>query len=254
MVCYFMPFKPGSFKVYSTPTNSFWCCVGTGFENHAKYTEAIYYHDEKGVYVNLFIPSTLNWKDKGITLTQQTRYPEEPTTNLTVSATSAASWPLYLRYPAWATSGATVKINGKKISINQKPGSYIVINRKWNNGDKVEVTYPMTLRAIPTPDNADKAAFAYGPIVLAGAMGTEGIKEPAPYAKDQNDLNNYPIPAGIINTLNVKGKNINEWLKPAKASEALSFTTLNATAGENITMIPYYRLNQQRYVLYWDLK
>jgi len=253
MVSYFMPFKPGSFKVYSTPENSFWCCVGTGFENHAKYTEAIYYHDNNGLYVNLFIPSELNWKEKGIKLKQETKYPEEETTHLTIETDHAISMPLYLRYPSWATSGATIMLNGKKIPVNQKPGSYITINRKWNNGDNIQITYAMSLRTVATPDNPRKAAIAYGPIVLAGEMGMEEIKDPAPFAKDQNDLNDYPVPSDIVHQLNVSGKNIAEWMKPVANGVPLTFTTVNAGA-KNITMIPYYRVNRQRYVLYWDLK
>jgi uncharacterized protein len=253
MVSYFMPFKPGSFKVYSTRDSSFWCCVGTGFENHAKYTEGIYYHDDKGLYVNLFIPSELTWKEKGIKVKQETKYPEEETTHLTITGNTAVDMPLYIRYPSWATSGAAIKVNGKKISVNQKPGSYITINRKWKNGDKVDITYPMSLRLVATPDNPDKAAIAYGPVALAGSMGTEGIKEPAPFAKDQNDLNRYPVPANIITALNTYGAKISDWLKPV-ATIPLTFKTTNSVAASDITLMPYYKIDRQRYVLYWDLR
>jgi uncharacterized protein len=253
MVSYFMPFKAGSFKVYSTPDSSFWCCVGTGFENHAKYAEGIYYHDDNGLYVNLFIPSELTWKERGIKVKQETKYPEEETTHLTITSNNAVAMPLYIRYPSWATLGAAIKVNGKKISVNQKPGSYIAINRKWKNGDKIDITYPMSLRLVATPDNPDKAAIAYGPVVLAGSMGTEGIKEPAPFAKDQNDLNRYPVPANIITALNTHGAKITDWLKPV-AAVPLTFKTTNSVAASDITLMPYYKIDRQRYVLYWDLK
>ncbi len=253
MVCYFMPFKPGSFKVYSTPLNSFWCCVGTGFENHAKYSEAIYFHDDKGLYVNLFIPSELNWKQKGIKITQVTNYPEEPKTILNIETNHVVDMPVYIRYPSWAVSGASVKINGKNISVNQKPGSYIVLNRKWKNDDKIEITYPMSLHLIATPDNPKKAAIAYGPVVLAGAMGTEGINDPAPFAKDQNDLNKYPIPSDISAQLNTNGGNITDWVKPV-ANQPLLFTTVKGINSKEITLKPYYAISRERYVIYWDLK
>ena len=64
MFTYFMSLKPGHFKVYSTPENSFWCCVGTGMENHAKYGDTIYFHDADSLFVNLFIASELSWPEK----------------------------------------------------------------------------------------------------------------------------------------------------------------------------------------------
>ncbi|WP_018615282.1 glycoside hydrolase family 127 protein [Segetibacter koreensis] len=252
MVSYFMPFKPGSFKVYSTADSSFWCCVGTGFENHAKYGEGIYYHDDNGVFVNLFIPSELNWKDKKVKIRQETRYPEDATTTLTMEAPTDVA--LYIRYPSWAVNGATIAINGKNVKVNQKPGSYIVLNRKWKEGDKIGITFPMSLRLVGTPDNPNKAAIAYGPIVLAGAMGKEGIEAPAPYAKDQNDLNNYPVPDNLVHQLNTGGRTVTEWLKPANNAESLTFVTSSTANGKEISMIPYYKIHHQRYVIYWDLK
>jgi DUF1680 family protein len=146
-----------------------------------------------------------------------------------------------------------IKINGSKVSINQKPGSYIILNRRWKSGDKIEVAYPMTLHLIPTPDNPQKAAIAFGPVLLGGAMGTEGLKEPAPYAKDQDDLKNFVIPGNIIHELNTNGTPVSNWLK-AVPNEALTFKTVNATPSGDVTLIPYYKLHHQRYVLYWDLK
>jgi hypothetical protein len=112
----------------------------------------------------------------------------------------------------------------------------------------------MSLRLVATPDNPHKAAIAYGPIVLAGAMGTAGVEAPAPYAKDQNDLNNYPVPDNLVHELNTDGRTITEWLKPANNVEPLTFVTNGATNADAITMIPYYKIHHQRYVIYWDLK
>lgn len=129
MVTYFISYQPGTFKTYRTKYNSFWCCVGTGFENHAKYGEGIYYHNDNGIYVNLFIPSVLTWKEKGVKLVQETKFPDETTTHLTIKEINTGEMPLYIRYPSWATNGATIKINGKNVKVNQAPGSHIVLNR-----------------------------------------------------------------------------------------------------------------------------
>jgi hypothetical protein len=252
MVMYFLSYSPGTFKTYCTKDNSFWCCVGTGFENHAKYGEGIYYHDDKSIYVNLFIPSELTWKEKGIKLIQQTGYPEEATTHLTIQEIKEGNIPLYIRYPSWATSGATIKINGKNIKITQKPGSYIILNKIWKTGDKIDITYPMSLHLAATNDNPTMAAVVYGPIVLAGDMGTEGIQAPAPYAKDQLDFRNYAIPDNISATLNTNGKKLNDWLIPV-AGKQLIFQT-SGVASKEITLIPYYKIDKQRYVIYWNLK
>lgn len=133
MVAYFLPLLPGAHKVYSTPENSFWCCVGTGFENHAKYGEAIYYHDNNGLYVNLFIPSELTWNEKGVKVKQETDFPENGNVRLTISTDKNIKMPVYLRYPEWAKNVA-VKVNGKKINIKQTQSSYISIDRTWKDG------------------------------------------------------------------------------------------------------------------------
>jgi DUF1680 family protein len=252
MVTYFLPYTPGTFKTYCTKDSSFWCCVGTGFENHAKYGEGIYYHDDKGIYVNLFIPSELTWKEKGIKLVQQTKYPEEATTRLTIQEIKEGNVPLYIRYPSWATAGAIITINGKKVKVNQDPGSYIILNKKWKAGDEIDITYPMSLRLVATNDNRDMAAVVYGPIVLAGDMGTEGIEAPVPFARDQLDYRNMPVPDDIITTININDKKINDWLIPVNG-KPLVFKT-SGVASREITLIPYYQITRQRYVIYWNLK
>ena len=252
MVTYFLSYTPGTFKTYSTKDSSFWCCVGTGFENHAKYGEAVYYHDNKGIFVNLFIPSELTWKEKGIKLVQQNKFPEEPSTHLTIEEVKDENVPLYIRYPLWAASGAVVKVNGENINLNQKPGSYIVLNNHWKAGDKIDVTFPMSLHLVAVNDNPDLAAVLYGPIVLAGDMGTEGMKAPEPFAKDQLDYKDLPVPGDIITTLNVKGRKLNDWLVPVNG-RPMDFKTVDA-ASKEINMIPYYQIDEQRYVLYWNLK
>jgi len=252
MVTYFMSFTPGTFKTYCDRDNSFWCCVGTGFENHAKYAEGIYYHDENGIFINLFIPSKLTWKEKGIILTQRSRFPEEASTHLAIQEIKDGNVPLYVRYPSWATSGAAVTINGTKVEINQKPGSYIVLKRNWKTGDEIDVTYPMALHMVATNDNPNLAAIEYGPIVLAGAMGTEGMNPPAPFAKDQLDYRNVPVPQDIDTALNVNGRTINDWLIPVDG-KPLTFKTVKA-ASKEITLVPYYTIDKERYVVYWNLK
>ena len=255
MFCYLMPLQPGAFKLYSNHDHSFWCCVGSGSESHAKYGEGIYYHDDKGIFVNLFIPSVLNWKEKGIQLKQETLYPESGTIALTFTGNSQGVLPLYIRYPSWAVSGAVVKLNGKSIRVQQQPGSYITLNRQWHNNDKVEIIYPMSLRTVTTPDNPAIAAIAYGPVILAGDMGTEGMKAPEPYAAPDAPYTysnyNYHVPAGLVHTLQLK-QPLTASIHPVAGAAPLSFEA--ASPSGKISLVPFYRLHHRRYVVYWNLQ
>lgn len=250
MVTYFLPLLSGSHKVYSTKENSFWCCVGSGFENHAKYGEAIYYHNDKGIYVNLFIPSVVNWREKGLTLRQETDFPAEETTVLTIRAQNPVETTVYLRYPSWS-KGVKVFVNGKKIAVKQKPGSYIAITRLWKDGDRITADYPMCLRVETTPDNPQKGALVYGPVVLAGKRGTEGMQAPAPDSNPAlyNDYYTYDyhIPAGLRTTLKLDVKH------PERSVQCVG-TELKFTTSQGDVIEPLYNIHRQRYVVYWDLE
>lgn len=250
MVCYFLPLLSGAYKVYSTKENSFWCCVGSGFESHAKYAEGIYYHNDKGLYVNLYIPSELNWKEKGLTVRQTTDFPAGETTRFTVKAASSVETTLFLRYPSWSGK-AVVTVNGRRVAVKQKAGSYIALSRRWGNGDVVEITLPKHLTVERTPDNAQRGALLYGPFVLAGEAGTEGMQKPAPFSNPKlyNDYYTYDyhIPADLKTTLSV-GKKVTDGLL-TKAGNGLTFKSR-----EGYILRPLYDIHHQRYVVYWDLK
>lgn len=250
MISYFLPMKPGAHKVYSTPENSFWCCVGTGFENQAKYGEAIYYHDAKGVFVNLFIPSVLTWN--GFKLKQETTFPDAETTSLTIEATDGSVRSLYLRYPEW--SGAvSVKINGKKTSVKSAKGAYFTLSRTWKVGDRIDIVYPMKLWLSTANDNPDVAAIMYGPIVLAGEMGTEGFTDLQPYSDPtkSNDYYtyNYQIPANFNNKLSLDRAHLGNSLQRVPG-KGLMFRTKDG----KLSLEPISRVHRERYVIYWNLK
>lgn len=250
MVCYFLPLKSGAHKLYSTPENSFWCCVGSGFESHAKYGEAIYYHDADGVYVNLFIPSVLDWREKGMTLRQTTAFPEEETTTLTVGLKQPRRATVYLRYPSWSGK-ATVKINGKAVPVKSKPGSYIALSRMWQDGDRIEATWPMGLHVERTPDNPRKGAVLYGPLVLAGERGTEGMQAPAPFSDPTryNDYYTYDfhVPSTLDDTLQWNARKPGQSLH--RTGHELRFET-----PQGDVLRPLYDIHRQRYVVYWNMK
>lgn len=253
MVAYFLPMLAGGHKVYSTPENSFWCCVGSGFENHAKYGEGIYYKKADSLFVNLFIASELNWREKHLVLRQETIFPYSNTTKFTVQSTANHPLVLNFRHPAWASAGVEVLLNGKKIKMDKKLGNYISLNRKWQNGDVIEITFPMALKAVATPDNPNKVAFMYGPVVLAGKMGTEGMQAPAPYSNPtvHNDYYTYDyhVPTYFNSKLNIHLNNLSNELKLIDDKQLL-FKVANA----DITLAPLSDIHRERYVVYWEVE
>lgn len=250
MVAYFLPLKTGSHKVYSTPFNSFWCCVGSGFESHAKYAESIYFHNDKGVFVNLFIPSVLSWKGKNVEITQFTDFPYEDEVHFKIATEEPSQFTVYLRHPSWSKN-VDVKINGKKLRVRTNSNGYIEIDRTWKSGDEIFVKYHMDLHWEYTTDNKNIAALLYGPVVLAGKLGTEGMKAPAPYSNPKlyNDYYTYDynIPENIENKAIVKS------IKPersfVKKGDGLKFIS-----DKGVELEPLFDVHRQRYTVYWKIE
>lgn len=250
MVAYFLPLKTGSHKVYSTPFNSFWCCVGSGFESHAKYAESIYFHNDKGVFVNLFIPSVLSWKEKNVEITQFTDFPYEDEVHFKIATEEPSQFTVYLRHPSWSKN-VDVKINGKKLRVRTNSNGYIEIDRTWKNGDEILVKYDMKLHWESAPDNKNVAALLYGPVVLAGKLGTEGMKAPAPYSNPKlyNDYYTYDynIPE------NIENKTIVRSIKPersfVKKGDGLKFIS-----DKGVELEPLFDVHRQRYAVYWKIE
>lgn len=250
MMIYFASLKPGHFKVYNTPYDSFWCCTGTGIENHGKYGDTIYFYDADSLYLNLFIASELNWKEKNLVVRQETSLPEQDTTKLTMKCDKPVKFALNVRHPAWATSGMTVNVNGKKEEFPGTPGSYCSIEREWKNDDKVEIKLPMSLHLETLPGEAGTVAVMYGPIVLAGELGKEGLDKISPYIKGQCDLEKSPVPD--IPVLVCEARDLLSKLEPV-AGKPLTFQTKGIGRPKDITLSPYYKLHHQRFSVYWKL-
>lgn len=250
MMAYHVPVHGGWFMPYNTPTDSFWCCTGTGVENHAKYGDSIYWRDADGLIVNLFIPSELSWREKGITVRQETRYPEEDSTRLEIRCPRPTKLSLRIRYPGWAQQGMRVNINGQAVAHTARPGRYVAVEREWKDGDQVTVQIPMNLRLEPMPDSATRVAICYGPVVLAGALGTDGMTPPMPYAKSQGDFFKAKPPASPV--LVTGNRPVNEWVEPVEG-KALTFRTKHVGRPADVTLVALYAMPPQRYTIYWDL-
>ncbi len=249
MMMYYVPMMPGMYRTFMSPYDSFWCCTGTGMENHAKYGDSIYFHDADGLFVNLFIASELNWTEKGLKVRQETRFPEEPGTTLVFSAAKPVRLALRIRIPEWIAEGGFVKANGQRLAQFSSPSSYLTVDRVWKNGDRVEVSLPMSLHLERLPDRRDIAAILYGPIVLAGELGGgEALTRDKVYGQYGPEGNPVPVPSFERHD----EVPLEKWIKPVPG-KPLTFQTVNAGKPYDVTLIPFYKLFGQRYSIYWEL-
>ncbi|HXF06853.1 MAG TPA: beta-L-arabinofuranosidase domain-containing protein [Blastocatellia bacterium] len=251
MMCYYVPLRPGAFRTYSRPEDSFWCCVGTGMENHAKYGDTIYFHDDRSIYVNLFIASEVTWREKGITVRQETRFPEEDATRLIIKAARPVRLAVKIRYPSWAVSGMTLTVNGRRETVAEKPGSYVTLDREWKDGDRIDVRLPMSLRLEAMPDDPKMIAVLYGPIVLGGDLGTTGLTEAERYGPSAPRIGRVP-PVEVPAFVAAEVKDVLTKIKPV-AEGPLTFRTEGLAQPREVTLLPFYKLHDRRYTVYWKV-
>ena len=245
---YFMATTPGHFKVYSDALHghSFWCCVGSGMENPGRYTRNIYYKDGNDFYVNQFISSEVNWKEKNLVISQETGFPYSDTTVIKVKSGSGSA-KMKIRIPSWIADDATVTVNSEAPVSVSEPG-YYTIEREWNEGDTVTVKLPMGLHTYTARDDANKVAFMYGPVVLAGELGTETFPS-ADRVDDHTSLDNFSTVS--VPDIVVEDKAPDTFIEAVDLSK-LKFKITSLSA-DDITLIPYADLHHERYSLYWML-
>jgi uncharacterized protein len=254
---YFTPMRPQHYRVYSNPGHTFWCCVGSGIENHAKYGELIYARDNSNLYINLFVPSELKWNEKGLSLTQITHYPESERTLLKLSLSSPSEFTVFIRHPRWNDKAPLkVKVNGRRIRGDSKPGEYFAITRTWKEGDRIEVKFDMYTYGEMFPDNSPYMALLHGPVVLAAATGTENLNGIIADDSRMGHVANGPLitreeaPVMIIDNDNwtrkitpVRGKPLNFRMKDL----------LHPQTANDLELIPFYQLHDARYIIYWEI-
>jgi len=240
MMVYFLPLAYGP-KEYCTHEDSFWCCTGTGVESHAKYGDSIYFHQgQTALFANLFIASELRWPAVGLTLRQETKYPEEGRTRFVFACEKPIGLRFHIRHPYWATSGFEIRVNGVKEADESAPGSYAVVSRSWKNGDTVEVAMPFSLRTEGFRDNPRRVAVMYGPLVLCAE--SEAVKRnEAPYPALVEEAGHLtsglePVPG-----------------KPCTFSGPSQMLRLAPEDDHGATLEPIYTMHGNRtYVVYWN--
>jgi len=251
---YFTPARPRHYKVYSTPNAAMWCCVGSGMENHGKYNQLIFTHQNDSLFLNLFIPSALNWTNKGIRIKQETGFPNEEQTRLVITEGSAI-FKLLIRYPFWVKEGALkITVNGKNILHNGHPSSYVTVDRQWKKGDVVLVSLPMGNRIERLPNLPSYVAFMHGPILLAAKTGTEDMKGLRADSSrwghiasgDRLPLDQAPI------IIDEHPENMVDKLVPI-AGKPLHFETGNMSMVHPVHLVfqPFYQIHDARYMMYW---
>jgi DUF1680 family protein len=253
---YFTPMRPGHYRVYSKRETSFWCCVGSGLENHAKYNELIYACQGNILYLNLFMASKLNWKEKSLKLMQQTAFPESDKSVLTITEGKPSRFELKLRYPSWVAPGMMqLKINGKSVVVSSDPGHYVSLNRVWKKGDRLEIVLPMQTRTEQLPDGSNYVAVMHGPILLAARTDTTDLA--GLYADDsrmghiakgrQYPLQDMPIFVS-------EDKNFADRILPM-AGQSLHYTASSLIYPDqykDLQLEPFYKIHDSRYVIYWQ--
>jgi DUF1680 family protein len=236
-VTYNLSLDMGGFKDFQDPL-WFTCCIGSGMENHSKYGSNIYYHNDDELFLFQFIASELTWKEKGLKIIQNTKYPEEQGTTMQFECTNPVSLILQVRYPLWAKNGIEILINGSRKRVRQEPGSFVAIDRTWKTGDKLEIRIPFSLRLETMPDDSNRVAVMYGPLVLAGDLGP---------VKDSTATDVMYVPV-----LMTAKRNPSEWMKPVEGKPN-TFITVNTGRPRDIEMKPFYSIYDRRYSIFWDL-
>ena len=252
MTLYYVSLASGYWKMFGLPLDAFWCCTGSGIESFAKLGDSIYFHDDEGLYVNLFVASELDWQEKGVRIIQETSFPESDTTTLTLQCSKPTRMPLRIRVPYWATRGGTVKINGRELESFAEPSSYFVLNRTWQSGDKVTITIPMSLHIDSMPDDSTIQALMYGPLVLAGRLGTEGLTKDVLRAEPTaiREVPRYRGKPVSAPEFKAKSQDLRDWVEPV-SGRPLEFQTVGQQT--NVTLIPFYKVLDERYAVYWKV-
>jgi len=233
MMCYYVPLRAGSRKNFNSPDEDFWCCTGTGVENHGKYGDSIYFHNETQLYVNQFIGSELDWKEKRIKVRQESRFPEEEQSRIAIRCVAPEELEIKMRHPGWAQRGFEVEVNGEKVDVGQ-PGSYVSIKREWKEGDVIRIKMPFELREEGFASKPERAAVMDGPLVLAAAVN---MKKPLP---------------GIVSPPGRWLEQLHPVADEVATYSGAVFRVPGEANPESLTLEPFYKIYRRNYEVYWD--
>jgi DUF1680 family protein len=264
MLMYYVPLQPGMYKTFGTPFDAFWCCTGTGSEEYSKLTDSIYFHDNNSLFVNLFVPSTLDWKELGLKLRQTTKFPNDERVTFTIDSAPSSPVALKIRVPYWATKGVVVSVNGAPLDLTAMPSTYLTVEHAWKAGDVVAVDIPLVLHIDTAPDDKQVQAAMYGPLVLAARLGAEGLTAgmiSGGYGPRGYD-DGYPMPAVDLRPRMHRGPNGEPatapppppadtvWFEQAEASPFYPLQFRTKGRAPIHTLVPLNQIMDERYSVY----
>jgi DUF1680 family protein len=244
---YYYPLQPGANKFYNSPTDSFWCCTGSGAEEFARFNDSIYFREGRDLYVNLFIPSQLNWSEEALTLRQETAFPREPRTRFVLGLKQPSHRAIHLRIPQWIGPDAAVRVNGQTLDVFASAGSYLTLRREWHDGDRIELDLPMQLHGEALPGDDSQRAVLYGPLVLAARLGGAGLTPSMQYCGYDAAPNPEPKPQPAPTILASAAQDVG-WMRVQSSSELVFEAT---TAQGKIAVAPLNQIHAERYAVYW---
>lgn len=255
---YFTPMRPQHYRVYSQPNQCFWCCVGSGLENHSKYGELIYSHDKNDLYVNMFIPSTLDWEENGVEIIQETKFPYEENTQLTFKLKKASKFPVKIRYPEWIDTekGIKAKVNGENYELGTASDGYFTIERKWNDGDVISLELPMSVSIEYLPDNSPWASVKMGPVIMAAVTDSNNLD--GLFADDKRfahiaNGSKYPIDEAPV-IITEKHDFSDKIERIADKPMALKLIAdMYPEDKAEIQLVPFYEVHEARYMVYFPV-
>lgn len=249
---YYQGVLPGAYRTYSDMEYIFWCCVGTGMQNHGLYGEAIYSHQGDRLLVNLFIPSDVNWREQGVSVAQTTSFPDEPRTRLQMKLAAPKRFTVAVRYPAWVAPGQLkLAVGGQAIPAKGRPGTYVEVTREWKDGDVLSVELPMTLRTEMLPNTTSYVALCYGPILLAANLGREGLLD-ADFRGTAAMPAKNKLPSAQLPTIVVPVAEIPAHVEKL-AGDAIQFKTRDLCKPADVLLVPIHRVYDERYSIYFRL-
>jgi DUF1680 family protein len=243
---YFFPLGAGYHRYFNSAEESFWCCTGTGAEEFAKLNDSIYFHNAESVWVNQFVASELDWKEKGFGLRQETRFSAEQGTVLRVKVAASQRRTMHVRIPGWVAEGGAVKVNGKELEAFAEAGSYLSLTRVWRDGDKVEISLPMKLRAEPLAGDSTLQAALYGPMVLAVDVGPgpkDGVMKIGGYDTHPKEI----AAAAAMPVARTAGGDEVDWVEGGPGKEM-------AFRSGKLAMAPMYHVKDERYAVYFRME
>jgi DUF1680 family protein len=261
MLMYYVSLQPGKFKTFGTIFDSFWCCTGTGSEEYSKLTDSIYFHDDNSLYVNLFIPSKLEWPERGLKLRQTTKYPYDERITFTIDSAPSSPVAFKIRIPYWAAKGVRVSINGASQDAAATPSTYLNLEHGWKAGDVIAVDIPLTLHIASTPDDKQVQAAMYGPLVLAARLGTDELTTSMIYGNNgpRGGGDGYPMPAVDLRPAAGDAANghtaapaaaTDVWFEQSEPSALYSLQFRTKGRGLIHTLVPLNRIMDERYSVY----